>query len=458
MTLSVVIVRAAYFIAALQLFGLMVFRLVFSPREFAGPGFHRAALASAWLAILALAIWLPVEAGSMGDENIGEAIADGTLGTVLTETRFGHFWAARMLLFIGIAGILFWNGRLARVLAALLAGAALALSAASGHAGANAGWPGAAQLAGDMCHLAAAGAWIGGLVPFAWIMTRHVRAGGTASLAEAYDAAHRFSVLGIVCVATILVTGSINSWFLVGGVPALIGTDYGRLLSLKISLFAVVVGIAAINRLRLTPLVAKGAVEALAALRRNAGIEAAIGLAIVSIVGLLGTLPPAVHDEPVWPFSFKLVWTPFPTVEEAHPTSFMHSPIPMTSASILRGAALYAAHCASCHGLNGKGDGPAAASLPVKPADLTAISADAPAEGDLFWWISRGIGQAMPAFGGVLKDRQRWDLINFLRARNAGHSAWNVGSGSGWILTQLELAFETGARRQPRDTHMVLIR
>ena len=38
------------------------------------------------------------------------------------------------------------------------------------------------------------------------------------------------------------------------------------------------------------------------------------------------------------------------------------------------GADLYGEFCAACHGASGRGDGPAAASLPVKPADLTTLS------------------------------------------------------------------------------------
>jgi mono/diheme cytochrome c family protein len=37
------------------------------------------------------------------------------------------------------------------------------------------------------------------------------------------------------------------------------------------------------------------------------------------------------------------------------------------------GAVLYERHCASCHGMGGKGDGPMAASLTTPPADLTTI-------------------------------------------------------------------------------------
>jgi mono/diheme cytochrome c family protein len=38
------------------------------------------------------------------------------------------------------------------------------------------------------------------------------------------------------------------------------------------------------------------------------------------------------------------------------------------------GQALYLRHCASCHGVSGRGDGPVAASLQIRPADLTTIA------------------------------------------------------------------------------------
>ena len=46
----------------------------------------------------------------------------------------------------------------------------------------------------------------------------------------AQTATLRFSTLGILSVGTLLATGIVNSWYLVGSIPALTGTPYGRLL------------------------------------------------------------------------------------------------------------------------------------------------------------------------------------------------------------------------------------
>ncbi|HEX8815060.1 MAG TPA: c-type cytochrome [Terriglobales bacterium] len=47
---------------------------------------------------------------------------------------------------------------------------------------------------------------------------------------------------------------------------------------------------------------------------------------------------------------------------------------PMKQTSAASGAEMYKAYCASCHGAEGKGNGPAASALKVPPADLTQLS------------------------------------------------------------------------------------
>ena len=106
--------------------------------------------------------------------------------------------------------------------------------------------------------------------------------------------------MGIVSVATLLATGMVNAWILVGSFHALVITEYGQLLMVKIAVFAVMLVFAGGNRFGLTPRLAVSSgneprLKALRQLARNSTIEIALGLAIFAIVALLGTLHPAFH-------------------------------------------------------------------------------------------------------------------------------------------------------------------
>jgi putative copper resistance protein D len=105
--------------------------------------------------------------------------------------------------------------------------------------------------AADVLHLVAAAAWVGVLLPLALVLG--AAAGDAGSLVSVRTLTVRFSTLGVVSVGTLLVPGTINTWYLAGSILALTETDYGRLLLLKIALFLGMVTIAAVNRLRLTP-------------------------------------------------------------------------------------------------------------------------------------------------------------------------------------------------------------
>ena len=58
--------------------------------------------------------------------------------------------------------------------------------------------------------------------------------------------------------------------------------------------------------------------------------------------------------------------------QESAKTEIKHVPIKQTSAA--SGAEMYKSYCASCHGLDGKGNGPAAEALKVPPTDLTTLA------------------------------------------------------------------------------------
>src|SRR5262249_32401233 len=85
-----------------------------------------------------------------------------------------------------------------------------------------------------------------------WPVAARAAAGGSEARG-ARDATLRFSTLGLISVGLLIATGIVNGWILAGSVPALIGTDYGRLLLAKVALFLAMVAVAAVNRLRLTP-------------------------------------------------------------------------------------------------------------------------------------------------------------------------------------------------------------
>ena len=89
------------------------------------------------------------------------------------------------------------------------------------------------------------------------------------------------------------------------------------------------------------------------------------------------------------------------------------NPVKANNASRARGKKLFAANCASCHGVAGRGDGPAGAALSPKPADLAVMAGQHP-DGDFAWKIANGRGP-MPAWNGQLSDKNIWDLVNFIQ-------------------------------------------
>jgi len=244
------------------------------------------------VAIVSGASWLVLLASDLYGAPIVDVCLHGGAWSVASQTRFGLIWGVRLLLALLLAVLLLWpNQRLAPLLAA---GGLIGSLALIGHAGASPGPSGNVQLAADVLHLLAAGAWVGSLPALAWLMGRARRAQSESWNALAGEAARGFSPLGITAAGTLAVTGLINAWYLVGTPGALVATDYGRLILLKIGLFAAMLGIASVNRFRLTPRLALA--SAIGALERNAFAETALGLCILLFVGALGTLEPSAHN------------------------------------------------------------------------------------------------------------------------------------------------------------------
>jgi putative copper resistance protein D len=414
MTGALATARAVHFASAILVFGELEFALfvagsLWSERRELRRRFNRVVGWSIAASIASWLVWLGCEAVEMSGAPLEQAIGGSTLLLVLEKTEFGRLWLLRLAL-VALVSVLLWSNRKrgnerhrASSLAGFaIAGAYLASLAWAGHA--VAGAERNVQLTADSLHLLAAGAWLGAL-PGLVTLLRHV------TQPDAYAAAvQRFSTLGVASVTLLFLTGFINAWYLVGDIPALVGTVYGQLLLVKLALFAAMLALAAVNRFALTPRLSRGNAADAARLRRNALIETGAGAAIVAIVGVLGITVPGAHQSPVWPFRIGL------DLEPAYPTSYASSPVPYTTSAVARGGALYAQQCASCHGVYGHGDGPLAASLTVKPANL-AEHAAFHRPGDLFWVVAHGLsGTPMPSFAMQLGDTEIWSVVRFLRA------------------------------------------
>ncbi len=76
---------------------------------------------------------------------------------------------------------------------------------------------------------------------------------------------------------------------------------------------------------------------------------------------------------------------------------------------------LFSQNCTQCHGESGRGDGPLAASLPLKPANLYDHIPYHP-DGFFFSVITNGVGGIMPSFKNSIEEKDRWNILNYLRA------------------------------------------
>ena len=432
----------------------------------------------------------------MSGRPLPEVLSIDVLGTVWRKTRFGHVWSLRLCLGLVLGGLLYASRRRnggkghLRIwwVCTIFAIALAATLAWAGHAAATQGEEGDVHLAADVVHLLASGIWLGGLVPLAFVLMRARRCPIPICNGIARSAARKFSIVALIAVGILTTTGSVNAWFLVGSVPGLFGTPYGRALLVKISIFLIMIMIGAFNRFQLLPKMlglpdaGNEKARTLKWLNLSVLTETVLGLGVLAAVGNLGVVAPASHARIIWPFPFTLRMSGlddflaaktvlvFPCLSvllgiaaisygclgrgrrhwwllpgfafivvgiviplrllavPAHPTTYLKNPEIYTAQAIARGAKLYAINCAPCHGEDGYGNGPMAAALSIDAADLASGHLHHHTDGDLFWWISHGIAHTpMPAFGDRLSETERWRLISFLHAQADAETANAMG-------------------------------
>src|SRR5215207_11435954 len=88
---------------------------------------------------------------------------------------------------------------------------------------------------------------------------------------------------------------------------------------------------------------------------------------------------------------------------------------PLGADAAEEGAKVFSTNCATCHGPQGHGDGPAGQSLDPRPRNLAEIQ-DVAGDDFLFWRIREGKpGTSMIAWKGILTDEQIWQAVSFIR-------------------------------------------
>ena len=242
---------------------------------------------------------------------MGMAVAELTrddLAWYAFDVAAGRANLVRVFLLLLLSALLGWQARrparpfpLRRVTA--LAGMALLTLAWNGHAAAGEGLGATVRLVAGITHLLAAGGWVGALVAFVILLSRAGKSSRKSSIAVLWQSLHRFSLPGAIFVGILTISGGLHYGDLIDwSSAALLQGRYGKLLLIKLLLFAVMLGLAALHRWWLLPQFERdihgGASDTdmssrvVPQLRLSVSLETAIAVLILASVAVLGTLNP----------------------------------------------------------------------------------------------------------------------------------------------------------------------
>jgi putative copper export protein/mono/diheme cytochrome c family protein len=260
------------------------------------------ALVGLGLTLLAALGALATQAADASSTSLLGALG-GPMLSVAFGTRYGVLWWVRVGLILAVDALLLMPDSPRRPavvgpLAAALTATALAAHSLTSHAAATGAAP--TPVVTEWAHLFALTVWVGGLLHLTFALPLLLRPEQKIDAARvAAELVPRFSTLGAMAVLTLVLTGVYQSWLLVGGPAALLGTPYGRGLLVKLLLVALLLIPAAVNLLMLRPRLAEAsrpradATSILHRLRQSVGAELALASAVFLVAGFLTNVQPA---------------------------------------------------------------------------------------------------------------------------------------------------------------------
>ena len=283
MSEALVLCRFLHFIVVLMLFGAWLFRPLLLKGE--APALDRQlARLARWLVAIALlsgVTWtLSITASMAG--SAAAAFDPPTVELVLGHTFFGQVWRWHLLINALLLALLFTPWRSNRSLRLGLSALLLMTLAPVGHGAMLDGFSGQMLILNQVIHLTCVGAWLGGLLMLVLILRQ--------SGEKVREVLQRFSGLGYVLVAGLLVTGLINVRVLTGQWwPTPLFSGFALILLIKALLVFGMLALALFNRLRIND-----CEQRIDTLKRSVMLEWLLGTGAVAAVSVLGTLPPMI--------------------------------------------------------------------------------------------------------------------------------------------------------------------
>jgi len=217
------------------------------------------------------------------------------------KTDFGNIWLIRMIITIVLLGLWFGMDKKKNLsiknkipMLAITLGL-IGTSSLIGHGAASGEIP---AIILDYIHNFVAAVWIGGTIYFVFTLLPTL-----SQLEEikrekmALVLIPRFSIMFIVAIGIVIITGPTLMWFLESDVGLITESVYGKLILLKISIATIMVGLGGYFQFKIQKKAEKdlqsGTITVYKKLKKSLKFEVILGIALLGVVALLsnGTLP-----------------------------------------------------------------------------------------------------------------------------------------------------------------------